>query len=253
MAWLALTTRWHAKSSAIKGPNTFSKPSAYDSEANDGYSDHTLFGRDRAIENAFQMRKNRAWFWVPFFLLVCCTLVLPDDAVLSLIQATRSMRHSCGSQIPSQLVDCWGRNVEPSVPPPEKFSDNGRTKEVQWDSYSLIVKGQRIFLQYVKHMLSDSGIKVCFSSGEFHTFRLPVPSLWPDILQKIKAAGLNAISVYTHMGLINPSRGVLDFHGFRALHPLFEAAKESGLWIVLRPGLHEPYLNDIRLLIALCC
>lgn len=40
------------------------------------------------------------------------------------------------------------------------------------------------------------------SSGEFHTFRLPVPSLWPDILQKIKAAGLNAISLYTHWGLV---------------------------------------------------
>jgi hypothetical protein len=35
----------------------------------------------------------------------------------------------------------------------------------------------------------------CGSSGEFHTFRLPVPDLWPDILQKMKAAGLNAVSL----------------------------------------------------------
>lgn len=82
----------------------------------------------------------------------------------------------------------------------------------------------------------DSG----HSSGEFHTFRLPVPSLWPDILQKAKAAGLNALSVYTHMGLINPSRGVVDFDGFRALQPLFDAAKDAGIFIVLRPG---PYIN----------
>lgn len=74
------------------------------------------------------------------------------------------------------------------------------------------------------------------SSGEFHTFRLPVPSLWPDILEKVKASGMNAVSVYTHMGLINPSPGVVDFNGFRALQPLFDAAKNAGIWIVLRPG-----------------
>jgi beta-galactosidase GanA len=74
------------------------------------------------------------------------------------------------------------------------------------------------------------------SSGEFHTYRLPVPSLWPDILQKVKAAGLNAVSVYTHMGQINPSRGVVDFDSYRALKPLYEAAVEAGIFIVLRPG-----------------
>jgi beta-galactosidase GanA len=75
------------------------------------------------------------------------------------------------------------------------------------------------------------------SGGEFHTFRLPVPSLWPDILQKVKAAGLNSISLYTHMGLINPSRDVIELEGFRALQPLFDAAKEAGIWVVFRPGL----------------
>ncbi|KAJ7058088.1 glycoside hydrolase family 35 protein [Mycena amicta] len=99
-----------------------------------------------------------------------------------------------------------------------------RTPDVQFDNFSLILNGQRVFLH----------------SGEFHTFRLPVPSLWPDILEKVKAAGLNAISVYTHMGLINPSRDVVDFDSFRALQPLYDAAKAAGIWIVLRPG---PYIN----------
>ncbi|KAJ7174237.1 glycoside hydrolase family 35 protein [Mycena crocata] len=70
------------------------------------------------------------------------------------------------------------------------------------------------------------------SSGEFHTWRLPVPSLWPDILEKTKAAGLNAISIYTHMGLLNPSRGVVDLDGFRALKPLYEAAMTAGIWVI---------------------
>ncbi|KAI5120764.1 hypothetical protein M0805_004727 [Coniferiporia weirii] len=115
-----------------------------------------------------------------------------------------------------------GRTTEPRAS--EAFSSNGLTDQVQWDQYSLVVKGQRIFLH----------------SGEFHTYRLPVPSLWLDILQKVKAAGLNAISVYTHWGSINPSPGVVDFDGFRALQPLFDAAKAAGIWIVLRPG---PYIN----------
>ncbi|KAJ7627105.1 glycoside hydrolase family 35 protein [Roridomyces roridus] len=101
---------------------------------------------------------------------------------------------------------------------------NEMTPDVQFDSYSLILKGQRVFLH----------------SGEFHTWRLPVPSLWPDILEKAKAAGLNAISIYTHMGLQNPAPGVVDFDGFRALKPLYEAAMAAGLWVVVRPG---PYIN----------
>jgi len=38
------------------------------------------------------------------------------------------------------------------------------------------------------------------------------------------------------MAQINPSRGVVDFNGYRALQPLFDAAMEAGVWIILRPG-----------------
>ncbi|ESK87049.1 glycoside hydrolase family 35 protein [Moniliophthora roreri MCA 2997] len=98
------------------------------------------------------------------------------------------------------------------------------TGDVQFDNYSLILNGQRIFLH----------------SSEFHTFRIPIPSLWPDILQKYKAAGLNSISVYEPMVLLNPSRGVVDFDGWRGLKQLYEVAMEIGLWVVMRPG---PYIN----------
>ncbi|EIM81437.1 glycoside hydrolase family 35 protein [Stereum hirsutum FP-91666 SS1] len=108
--------------------------------------------------------------------------------------------------------------------PQASFTTNNLTDQVGWDEYSLFLRGQRIILY----------------SGEFHTFRLPVPSLWPDILQKIKAAGLNGISLYTHWALINPAPGVIDFDSFRALQPLYDAAREAGIWVVLRPG---PYIN----------
>jgi hypothetical protein len=122
---------------------------------------------------------------------------------------------------------------------PARLNIRARTPDVQFDNYSLILKGQRVFLQYVLHRIfsctrfADLNM---YSSGEFHTFRLPVPDLWPDILEKVKAAGMNAVSVYTHMGLINPAPGVVDFNGFRALQPLYDAAKAAGIWIVLRPG-----------------
>jgi hypothetical protein len=51
---------------------------------------------------------------------------------------------------------------------------------VTWDDHSLFINGQRLMI----------------FSGEIHPFRLPVPSLWVDVLQKIKALGLNTVSVY---------------------------------------------------------
>ncbi|KAF8508821.1 glycoside hydrolase family 35 protein [Hysterangium stoloniferum] len=106
--------------------------------------------------------------------------------------------------------------------PPRR--SNGLTDVVQWDNYTLFVRGQRILLY----------------SGEFHAFRIPVPDLWLDIFQKMKAAGLNGVSIYIHWGLSHPAPGVLDFDDWRDLQSLFDSASAAGLFIVLRPG---PYIN----------
>lgn len=42
-------------------------------------------------------------------------------------------------------------------------------------------------------------------SKAYSTWRLPVPDLWRDILQKYQAAGFNAVSIYTHWGMVEPS------------------------------------------------
>ncbi|KAF7978651.1 hypothetical protein HWV62_45164 [Athelia sp. TMB] len=160
-------------------------------------------------------RGNRILISCIYFFLVLLVLVehLPSASAQGylnggdLSQREAATRHGKRLEVPEVL-----------------FTDNNRTDQVQWDSYSMLLRGQRIFLY----------------SGEFHTFRLPVLGLWLDILQKIKAAGLNAISVYTHAGLLNPSPGVTDLTGIRALQPLFDAAKLAGVWVVLRPG---PYIN----------
>lgn len=57
-------------------------------------------------------------------------------------------------------------------------TDNGKTTDVTWDKYSLSVKGERVYV----------------FSGEFHYQRLPVPELWLDVFQKLRANGFNAIS-----------------------------------------------------------
>ncbi|KUI53455.1 putative beta-galactosidase B [Cytospora mali] len=103
--------------------------------------------------------------------------------------------------------------------------NDGLTTLVEWDHYSFKVNNQRLFV----------------FSGEFHYWRFPVPELWRDLLEKVRAAGFNAFSIYGHWGFHSPSDGVLDFttgaHNFTSIMNL---AKELGLYMIVRPG---PYVN----------
>lgn len=77
---------------------------------------------------------------------------------------------------------------------------NGLSSAVQWDNYTLFINDQRVLIQYA---LQPSYVCIAmftlfFSSGEFHTFRLPVPELWLDVFQKMVAVGFNAVSIYIH-------------------------------------------------------
>ncbi|KAI0861136.1 glycoside hydrolase superfamily [Xylaria cubensis] len=103
--------------------------------------------------------------------------------------------------------------------------DNGLTDLVKWDHYSFLVNGQRLFI----------------FSGEFHYFRYPVPELWRDLLEKVKAAGFNAFSIYNHWGYHNPLPGVLDFEsGAHNFTKIMTLAKDLGMYMIIRPG---PYIN----------
>ncbi|KAH6951533.1 glycoside hydrolase superfamily [Fusarium avenaceum] len=105
------------------------------------------------------------------------------------------------------------------------IQDNGLTNIVQWDDHSYLINGERIFL----------------FSGEFHYWRLPVPELWRDLLEKIKAAGFTAFSIYNSWGYHEASPGVLDFeNGAHDFISIMTLAKELGLYLLIRPG---PYVN----------
>ncbi|KAF8994482.1 glycoside hydrolase family 35 protein [Cyathus striatus] len=190
-----------------------------------GSSEKYVFSREKMSDAAmpsysYSYKSHRSrWFWLTTGLLSIFFVLTSSKVTASSWTPALSFHQFNGilSRSPSE-GDTPQTDTQPDLS--SSFKQLARTDDVQFDNFSLILRGQRVFLH----------------SGEFHTFRLPVPSLWPDILQKVKAAGLNAVSVYTHMGLINPAPGVVDFNGFRALQPLFDAAREAGIWIVLRPG-----------------
>ncbi|KAF5012277.1 hypothetical protein FDECE_1658 [Fusarium decemcellulare] len=124
------------------------------------------------------------------------------------------------------LAATLGGLVQPSLcDDTHPIQDNGLTDIVQWDNHSYFINGERLFV----------------FSGEFHYWRLPVPELWRDLLEKMKACGFNAFSIYNSWGYHEPSPGVLDFeHGAHNFTSIMTLAKEIGLYLLIRPG---PYVN----------
>src|SRR6266540_762484 len=97
---------------------------------------------------------------------------------------------------------------------------DGQSHSITWDGYSLKIDGKRLVVW----------------SGEMHPFRLPSPSLWRDILEKMKANGYNAVSIYVDWGYHSPKPGVYDFTGVRDLDRFFDIASDAGIYVIARPG-----------------
>ncbi|MEV7787353.1 beta-galactosidase [Streptomyces sp. NPDC088106] len=117
-----------------------------------------------------------------------------------------------------------GPRVVPTGPPPPAPSADGRRHRVGFDRYSLLVDGRRLMLW----------------SAELHPFRLPSPSLWRDVLQKLRAHGHNAVEVPVPWNHHSPAPGKYDFTGVRDLNLFLNTAAEERLYVVLRPG---PYIG----------
>ncbi|KAF2470813.1 uncharacterized protein BDR25DRAFT_261998 [Lindgomyces ingoldianus] len=134
-----------------------------------------------------------------------------------------------GSLLPflSSISPQWSVQVDAQYTSPTKWPlhDNSLNEVVQWDHYSFKINGQRLFV----------------FSGELHYWRIPVPEVWEDLLEKIKAAGFTAFAFYGHWGYHSWNNHTLDFtNGAHDFTPLFEIAKRIGLYIIVRPG---PYVN----------
>ncbi|HEY1714985.1 MAG TPA: beta-galactosidase [Solirubrobacteraceae bacterium] len=108
---------------------------------------------------------------------------------------------------------------------PAHFTPRARqTHTITYDQDSLMIDGRRTIIW----------------SGEFEYWRLPSPSLWLDILQKMKAEGYNAVTIYFDWAYHSPKPGVYDFSGVRNVNKLLDMAAKAGLYVIARPG---PYIN----------
>ncbi|MYS52024.1 beta-galactosidase [Streptomyces sp. SID6013] len=129
-----------------------------------------------------------------------------------------------GSVSSAALPYSAGPGPVPTGPPPGPPGADGRRHRVALDRYSLLVDGRRLALW----------------SGEMHPFRLPSPSLWRDVLQKLRAYGHNAVTVRLAWNQHSPAPGRYDFTGVRDLDLFLRTAAECALYVVLHPG---PYIG----------
>jgi|SRR5581483_956688 len=88
------------------------------------------------------------------------------------------------------------------------------THRISYDRYSLIIDGKRTFIW----------------SGEFHPFRLPSPGEWRDVLEKMKAEGYNAVSMYFDWDHQSAAPGQYDFTGVRNMDQALDIAARAGLY-----------------------
>ena len=123
-----------------------------------------------------------------------------------------------------ETTRAYASHSVPTGPAPGAPAADRVRHKVGYDKYSLLVDGRRLVLW----------------SGEMHPFRLPSPSLWRDVLQKMRAHGFNAVSVYVAWNYHSPGPGQYDFTGVRDLDLFLRTAAETGLYVILRPG---PYIN----------
>ena len=96
--------------------------------------------------------------------------------------------------------------------------------EVTFDKYSLIIDGKRVFIK----------------SGAFHYFRTPGEEMARDRFNKMKAGGYNCVDIYFNWNYHSPRQGVYDFSGIKDVRKVLQAAKDTGLFVIARPG---PFIN----------
>ena len=118
-------------------------------------------------------------------------------------------------------------STRPATPEPVARPSDVRTiapGKVSYDGSSMIINGKRVFI----------------TAGEFDPWRTPSPSLWLDDLQKMKAEGYNAVTVYFDWDYNSSAPGSYDFTGVRDYNEFLNMAQQAGLYVIARPG---PYIN----------
>ncbi|QRW20549.1 glycoside hydrolase family 35 protein [Rhizoctonia solani] len=127
-----------------------------------------------------------------------------------------------GLAIVQPNVDLSQQHVKP--PRSSGFYAANSSAAVSFDQHSLLLDGKRIMV----------------FRGEFHPLRLPSTAPWRDVLEKMKPAGFDAVSIYFHWRLSESKRANLNFEGYLSVTRFLEIAKDVGILVIVRPG---PYIN----------
>ncbi|KAM7264817.1 hypothetical protein ACFE04_002500 [Oxalis oulophora] len=96
---------------------------------------------------------------------------------------------------------------------------HGQEKSVTYDGRSLMINGKRDL----------------FFSGSIHYPRFP-PEMWPDVIKKAKAGGINLIQTYVFWNLHEPVQGQFNFNGSIDVVKYIRTIGELGLYVTLRIG-----------------
>ncbi|KAG4932279.1 hypothetical protein JHK87_046281 [Glycine soja] len=94
------------------------------------------------------------------------------------------------------------------------------------------------FEQEANRAIKIDGKRRVLISGSIHYPR-STPEMWPELIQKAKEGGLDAIETYVFWNAHEPSRRVYDFSGNNDIIRFLKTIQESGLYGVLRIG---PYV-----------
>ncbi|HWU77735.1 MAG TPA: beta-galactosidase, partial [Rhodanobacter sp.] len=132
------------------------------------------------------------------------------ERLITILRRTAVKRRQwiMAAAIASSLALAAAGTASPST---EATAPTSAAHRVSFDKYSFLIDGKRTYLW----------------SGEVHPYRLPSPELWPDIFQKMKAAGFNTASIYFSWGYHSPREGQYDFSGVRNLDKLLDDARDA--------------------------
>jgi hypothetical protein len=84
--------------------------------------------------------------------------------------------------------------------------------------------------------LQLDGRPALIQAGGLHYARLPHPDLWLPALERLRAAGYNAVWLPIPWAYHSPAPGLYDFTGPRDLPRLLAAAEQAGLWLLAAVG-----------------
>ena len=94
-------------------------------------------------------------------------------------------------------------------------------------------KAHRLELKDEQFWIDGEAIRL--RAGEIHPGRIPF-EFWEDRVKKIKALGLNTVSVYIFWNEIEPKEGEFVFTDQTDVRRFVKLCQENGLWVVLRVG-----------------